>query len=432
MLVVCALVALALASSRFSASYTKFWHLPIAVRFGTFQFERPLEWVVNDGLMAIFFFVVGMEIRREIHEGELSEIRRAVLPGAAALGGMLVPAGIYLLVARGTPALHPGWGVPMATDIAFALGVLALLGKRVPPALRVLLLALAVIDDLGAIVVIALFYSKGVAPAGLAVAAGGLVAILGLRAGGVRAKLAYVAPAVVIWAGTYAAGIHPTIAGVVVGMLTPVRAWLGAEGARDGLAADVAILSRDANGTKPGEKRDELADVLRHVDAVRREATSPAEALIEQLHPWVAFVIMPIFALANAAVPIATGEAIDGTGKLGLVAAAAGLALGKPLGVVAASALTVRLGIAKLPRGLGARHVVVLGLVAGIGFTMALFVAQLAFAEPAMLAAVKLGVLAASGASALVALVVGRLVLPAEATLGAATTADEAEDSTEA
>jgi len=430
-LIACAVIALVIASSRFGASYTHFWHAPVALEVAGRRFERPLEWIVNDGLMAIFFFVVGMEIRREVHEGELSDLRRAALPATAALGGMLMPAAIYLAIGGASAAVRPGWGVPMATDIAFAVGVLALLGKRVPPALRVLLLALAVIDDLGAIVVIALFYSKGIRVAGLAIAGLGLVVLLALRGAGVRAKLAYVAPAVVVWGGTYAAGIHPTIAGVIVGMLTPVRAWLGADGAREGLAEDVRLLSANDEGDERRLGRGELAAVLRHVDAVRREATSPAEALIETLHPWVAFLIMPLFALANAGVPLG-GTSLGGSGGLALGAAAAGLALGKPLGVVLASGLAVRLGFAKLPRGLGFRHLVVLGLVAGIGFTMALFVAQLAFTDEALLGAVKIGVLGASGAAALVALVVGRMLLPLEATAGAATTADEAEGSTDA
>ena len=439
-LIACAMIALGIASSRFGASYSHFWHTPVAVEVAGHRFERSLEWIVNDGLMAIFFFVVGMEIRREVHQGELSDLRRAALPAAAALGGMLFPAAIYLLVAysrahEGWFALvRPGWGVPMATDIAFAVGVLTLLGKRVPPALRVLLLALAVIDDLGAIIVIALFYSKGIHLAGLGVAAGGLALLLLLRFAGVRAKLAYVAPALVIWGGTYAAGIHPTIAGVVVGLLTPVRAWLGTDGAREGLEADVRALSRSRAGGEADLSAQELASVLRHVDAVRREATSPAEALIETLHPWVAFVIMPLFALANAGVALG-GAPVVAAGELALVATAAGLALGKPLGICVACAISIRLGIAKLPRGLGWRHVLVLGLVAGIGFTMALFVAQLAFNEAAMLGAVKLGVLAASGGAAIVALAVGRLALPAPSPVessAAAETADEAEDSTEA
>ncbi len=425
-LIVAALVAVALASSRFGPGYARFWHTPVAIQAGSFRIERSLQWVVNDGLMAIFFFVVGMEIRREIHQGELSEWRRAALPFAGAIGGMVVPAMVYLLVVRRAPELRPGWGVPMATDIAFALGVLTLLGKRVPPALRVLLLSLAVIDDLGAIAVIALFYSKGIHASGLAVAALGLFALLSLRFMGVRRKLAYVVPALVLWGGTHAAGIHPTVAGVIVGMLTPVRAWLGTEGAREGLIEDVTLLSRSGEDLTTKE----LASVLRHVDQVRREATSPAEALIESLHPWVAFVIMPIFALANAGISISSVSTGAGT-RTALFGAAAGLLLGKPIGIVGASVLFVRLRVATLPRGLGLRHVLILGTVAAVGFTMALFVAQLAFTDAVTLAAVKIGVLGASATAAIGTLVVGRLILPRDAKVSAAITADEAESETE-
>lgn len=226
LLLVVTAVALAWANSPWAASYAHLWHAPVGIRLGAFTFERSLEWFVNDGLMVIFFFVVGMEIRRELHDGELSDWRRAALPAAAALGGMLVPAALYLAFA-GAPATRSGWGVPMATDIAFAVGILTLLGKRAPAAMRVLLLALAIIDDLGAIIIIALFYSSGVAVSGLLVAAVGVVGIVAMQRFGVRAKLAYVVPSLVVWAGMYSAGIHPTIAGVIVGLMTPVRAWLG-------------------------------------------------------------------------------------------------------------------------------------------------------------------------------------------------------------
>jgi Na+:H+ antiporter, NhaA family len=387
LLLVAAAVALVWANSPWADSYTGLWHTPVGIRLGGHTFERSLEWVVNDGLMVIFFFVVGMEIRREVHHGELSELRRAALPAAAALGGMLVPAALYLVVAGG-PATRAGWGVPMATDIAFAVGILTLLGKRVPAALRVLLLALAVIDDLGAIIVIALFYSPGISVVGLLIALAGFGLIFGLQRFGVRAKLVYVVPAVVAWAGIYAAGIHPTIAGVIVGLMTPVRVWTG------------------------------------------REAASPAESLIESLHPWVAFGIMPIFALANAGVRI-SGGSLDSTSWTVLSAVAVGLMVGKPLGILAASWLALRLRIATLPVGMTVRHLIVLGVVSGVGFTMALFIAQLAFTDEKLLAAGKLGVLAASGGAAVLGLLMGRALLSPAKVAGAAETADAAECSTE-
>ncbi len=389
LLLIAATVALLWANSPWSHLYTDLWHLPIRVRFADFGFERSLEWFVNDVLMVIFFFVVGLEIRREIHHGELSDLRRASLPAAAALGGMVVPAGVYLLFAH-APSARAGWGVPMATDIAFALGVLALLGQRVPPALRVLLLALAVIDDLGAIIVIAIFYSAGIAWSGLLLAAAGIAGVLIMRRVGVRSEVAYIVPGVVVWAGVYSAGIHPTIAGVVLGLLTPLE--------QEGPPSNAAL--------------------------------SPAERLIETLHPWVAFGIMPIFALANAGVAI-TGSALDQTARSVAFASALGLFFGKPIGVLLACFIVLKLRVSALPRGLNGRHLLVLGMIAGVGFTMSLFIAQLAFSDPALLAAAKIGVLLASFFAAVLAIGVGRAILSSAATQGAAATADEAESSTE-
>lgn len=427
LLLVAAAVALTWANSPWAESYVRLWHTPLGIRIGSFTFERSLEWFVNDGLMVIFFFVVGMEIRREIHHGELSEWRRASLPVAAALGGMVAPAALYLAFA-GSPATRSGWGVPMATDIAFAVGILALLGRRVPAALRVLLLALAVIDDLGAIVVIAVFYSSGVELFGLLVAALGFVGVFAMQRIGVRAKLAYVVPAVVAWAGIYAAGIHPTIAGVIVGLVTPVRAWLGPDGFMVGVRQELEHLSQ---GTRGALSSHDLAATLRHVDVARREAMSPAESLIEMLHPWVAFGIMPVFALANAGVTV-SGGSLDATSWTVVTAVAVGLVIGKPLGVLVACWVTLRFRIGTLPVGMTYRHLVVLGFVAGVGFTMALFIAQLAFTDAHLLAAAKIGVLAASGAAAILALVLGRVLLAPTAVAGAAQTADEAESMTEA
>jgi Na+:H+ antiporter, NhaA family len=408
LLLAAAAIALLWANSPWADGYTQLWQTPLGIRIGGFAFERTLEWFVNDVLMVIFFFVVGLEIRRELHHGELSTWQSAALPAAAALGGMLAPAGIYLLLA-GAPETRSGWGVPMATDIAFALGILALLGKRVPASLRVLLLALAVIDDLGAIIVIALFYSSGVAAGALLVAALGLSGVFVMQWLGVRAKLAYVVPAFVIWAGIYSAGVHPTIAGVVVGMVTPVRAWLGPEGFVAGIADELAQLRRTDPSTLSTQQ---LVEVMQHVNVQRREALSPADSLIEALHPWVAYGIMPLFALANAGVSLSAGV-LDAASLPVAWAVCAGLVCGKPLGVLLACWCTLRLRVGRLPAGLGLSHLCVLGVVAGIGFTMALFVAQLAFDDARLLGAAKLGVLVASGVAALLGLALGRLVLAA-------------------
>ena len=314
----------------------------------------------------------------------------------------------------------------MATDIAFAVGILMLLGRRVPAALRVLLLALAVIDDLGAIVVIAAFYSSGISLSGLLVAVLGFLGVLVMQRLGVRSKLAYVLPALVAWAGIYAAGIHPTIAGVIVGLLTPVRAWLGTDGFVAGVRKE---LDHIKEGPTHSLSSHEVAGTLRQVDVARREALSPAESLIETLHPWVAFGIMPVFALANAGVSIAGGD-FDRASWHVFSAVAVGLVVGKPVGVFLASWLTLRLGIGTLPAGLTFRHLVVLGVVAGVGFTMALFVAQLAFTDARLLAAAKLGVLAASGGAAVIGLMLGRFLLTEATGRDVAQSADEAESST--
>ncbi len=425
-LLVAAAVALIWANSPWRESYVQLWHTPLGVRVGSFTFERPLEWVVNDGLMVIFFFVVGMEIRREVHHGELSEWRRAALPAAAALGGMLVPAALYTAIA-GAPQTRSGWGVPMATDIAFAVGILALLGKRVPPALRVLLLALAVIDDLGAIVVIAIFYSGGIQSSGLLIAAAGFAGIFVMQRFGIRSRALYIAPALVAWAGVYSAGIHPTIAGVLIGLMTPVRAPLGPDGFLESAQRELAQLATLGPASLSSH---ELAGTLKQVDLARRGAMAPAESLIEALHPWVAYCIMPIFALANAGVSVSGGLQGDAAWTV-LAAVMVGLIVGKTVGVFAASWLTLRLGVGTLPAGLSQRHLLVLGVVAGVGFTMALFIAQLAFTDPALLAAAKLGVLAASVVAGAAGIALGRLLLTEAETVGAATTADEAESSTE-
>jgi NhaA family Na+:H+ antiporter len=427
-LLVAAALAFALANSAWSEGYHALWHTAVGIRLGSLVFTRSLEWVVNDGLMTIFFFVVALEIRREMHRGELSELRRAALPVLAALGGVAMPAALYMLLA-GAPATRAGWAVPTATDIAFAVGVLALLGKRAPPALRVLLLALAVIDDLAAIIIIAVFYSGGIAWSGLAVAALGVLLVFGLQAVGVREKSAYIAPGMIVWAGTYAAGIHPTIAGVLLGLITPMRAWLGPAGFLESAPAHFEALARTIE--QGPEDAHAISNALKPLTRSRREALSPAEALIEQLHPWVAFGIMPLFALANAGV-LVRGMSVGGSSGLVALGVSIGLVLGKPVGIMLVTGIALKLRLVRLPAGIGLAHLLVLGSVAGIGFTMALFIAQLAFVGGQLLAAAKLGVLTASAAAGGLGLALGRILLSApEANNSIALSADEAERSTE-
>lgn len=428
LLLIAALIALVWANSPWHSYYESLWHTPLTVGLGPYLSKQPLHFWINDGLMVIFFFVVGLEIRREIAEGELSEIRRAALPAAAALGGMLVPAAIYWALNHGN-ASQNGWGVPMATDIAFAVGVLSLLGKRVPAALRVLLLALAIIDDIGAIVVIALFYSKHFAPIGLGVAALGIALVMLFQGLGIRRPFAYVAPGIVIWAGFLITGIHPTIAGVLLGLLTPVRPWFGEKGF---LAVAERAIHQFRDITRTETDPHHLLSPLHDLAEARREAVAPVVRIEAALHPWVAYGIMPLFALANAGVRLGGLDTADPTAlRLGL-GVSLGLLLGKPIGVLLASFLSVRMGIATLPRGVSWKNLSLVGGVAGIGFTMAIFIASLAFSDPGKLAIAKLGVLVGTTAAALISLLLGRFLLPTRHTQGAAETAAEAEQSTEA
>jgi Na+:H+ antiporter, NhaA family len=422
-LLVVALVALAWANSPWSSSYEGLWHTPVTVGVGSHVFTQTLHFWINDGLMAIFFFVVGLEIRREIYEGELADFKRAALPVAAAIGGMIAPALIYFSLNPG-PETRSGWGVPMATDIAFAVGVLALLGKRVPPALRVLLLALAVIDDLGAIVVIAIFYSGGFAWTGLLVAAVGVLGVLALQRLGVRKPLAYLVPGAALWIGMFDAGVHPTIAGVILGLMTPVRTWFGREEfvveAHEAVHDFHASARSDDNGVRG------LMQPLRRLKHAHREALPPVVRIQAALHPWVAFAIMPLFALANAGVSL-QGLEMAATGSMTvMLGVMLGLVIGKPVGIFLASFATVKLGICALPRGVTWRGILLVGLVGGIGFTMAIFVAGLAFPGDGLLATAKLGVLLGSGLAGVIGLVAGRIVLPAQPAADSAATVVEA------
>lgn len=387
-LLVTSVVALAWANLA-GASYEAWWHTPIGAVVGPWSFTRSLHFWVNEGLMTVFFLVVGLEIRRELFEGELASVRKAALPVAAAIGGMAVPALLFAALNHGR-AGSAGWAIPMATDIAFAVGVLTLLGSRVPPSFRVLLLALAVIDDIGAIVVISIFYTTGVALEGLVVVAAGIAAIVTMRMAGVRAAVLYIAPGVVVWLGFLAAGIHPTIGGVVIGLLTPARPWFGPSG--------FAETTREQLDRLPADDRDELHARLDVIKQARHEAVSPAERLIHTLHPWVAFGVMPVFALANAGVALGGAE-LSGDHLWLLLGIVGGLAIGKPLGITAAALAAKKAGIATPGTGIAGRGVVLVGLVGGIGFTMSLFIAQLAFPPGPMLDTAKLAILLGSGAA---------------------------------
>jgi len=398
-LLACAVVALAAANSPAAAAWEKFWHMHVAFEIGPVKLGGELgHFFINDVLMTIFFFVVGLVIKRELVAGELREPRKAALPVIAALGGMLVPAGVFLALMAGKPG-ERGWGIPMATDIAFVVGVLALLGPRVPLGLKILLLSLAIADDIGAVVVIAAFYNNGLDLVALGLGVIGLAAVVGIRLAGVRSISVYAAFGVVVWLLVHKSGVHPTIAGVALGLLTPSRTWVS----RDSLRLAMIDLSAELDDAT---EDDVASEDLRLLAFAARESLSPLERLESHLHPWVSFVIMPLFALANAGVPVN----VNAIGDPVAVAVALGLFLGKPIGVVLFAWLAVKIGAARLPQGVTWTMMLGAGILAGIGFTMSLFVANLAL-DADHLAAGKIGTLTGSVASALVGIAVLRFSL---------------------
>lgn len=394
-----AAAALIWANSVFAHGYHAFWHLPITLGLGEHVFSKPLHFWVNDALMTIFFLVVGMEIRREIHEGALSKIDQAILPVIAACGGVIVPALIYLGF-NGDPVRGRGWAVPTATDIAFAVGILAPLGRRIPVNVRVFLLALAIIDDIMAVLIIAAFYSDGIQASGFAVAGLGVLGVLALQRMGIGSAPAYAVPGFVVWTGFLIAGIHPTLAGVVLGLMTPARPMPMRE---HPLEAASRVL-RQLRSSDAIESRDthRLHRPLKELRVAHRELLPPVSRVQMALHPWVAYVIMPIFALANAGVSL-TGIDLSSSPHFVTLGTAVALVMGKPLGIIGASWIAVRLGLCRLAPGVSWGGVCLVGLLAGIGFTMSIFIAMLAFADEGLLNAAKLGVLLGS----LVAAVLG-------------------------
>ena len=388
-LLICTVAALVVANSPAADGWARLWHTHTAIEFAGFTLGGEFgHFVVNDVLMTVFFFVVGLEIKRELITGELRDPRKAALPVAAALGGMLVPAGLYLALQHGRPG-ERGWGVPMATDIAFVVGVMALLGRRVPFGLKILLLSLAITDDIGAVLVIAAFYSTNLDGSMLTLAACGVALIYALKRLGARSVPVYVLVGAAIWLAVYRSGVHPTVAGVVLGLMTPTGAWVRRDSLRLALTD---LLGQMQEGDEEVANHD-----LQLLAFAARESVSPVERLETALHPWVGFLVMPLFALANAGVRLDPDALTDRVA----VAVALGLLLGKPLGIVLFSYLAVRLGVAKLPDGVNWRLLLGGGFLAGIGFTMSLFVANLAL-EGEHLAAGKIGTLIGSVCSALV------------------------------
>ena len=405
-LLACAAIALTWANTRWGASYDALWNTQLQLAVGSWQLGMSLHSFVNDVLMAIFFFVIGLEVRREIYAGELSSVRRAALPLIAAIGGMAIPAAIYVLV--GPADARSGWAVPVSTDTAFALGIFALLGARIAPPLRVLLLAIAIIDDILAILIIAIFYSSGLHAGGAVVAIVGVIAILALQWLGVRHVLGYAVPAMAVWAGCWWAGIHPTVAGILVGLLTPASTWYGHQGFLDAAYRHLGTIEHG-----PDEASHGAMDIKAPMSALRRaqrESVSPVARLEGAMHAWAAFAIMPLFAFANAGVDL--GRVDLATSPRIVAGIACGLVAGKLAGILGAVWIAVKLGLTELPPRVTWRGIVVLGAVAGVGFTMALFIANLAFHGQAALQDVStVAVLLASAIAGMLALALGRVLL---------------------
>lgn len=354
-----AVAALLIANSPARWLYDALLGTPVTVGIGKLLLSKPLLLWINDGLMAVFFFLVGLEIKRELLVGELSSVQKATVPAVAALGGMLVPALIYVSIASGDATALKGWAIPAATDIAFAVGVLAALGPRIPASLKIFLLALAIIDDLGAIVVIALFYTTDLSTNALLLAGLGILVLVGLNRFNVTSIAPYVLVGIFIWVCVLKSGVHATLAGVATALAIPLH------------------------GAGTGEA-----------------AAGPIERLESSLHPWVTYGILPLFAFANAGVSLTglTFDAVVGTIPLGI---AAGLFLGKPIGIVAFTWMAVKSGMGERPEGTSWRMVLGVGCLGGIGFTMSLFIGSLAFTDPAQAVDVRIGVLAGSILSAL-------------------------------
>lgn len=391
LLLVCAIAALVWANSPWSQSYFDFCNTPVSLQFGAFSLALDLQHWINDGLMAVFFFVVALEIKRELTFGDLSDARKATLPVAAALGGMILPAGIYFALNFGGAGVE-GWGIPMATDIAFAVAILALLGKRAPSSLRLFLLTFAITDDIGSILVIAIYYTAHFSLPAIGVAVAVLGLMLAMRWLGFRSTLAYLLPAVLFWAAMLISGVHATVAGVILGAITPARA-LG----RKSTFVETVRANLPEVRTSPDKEKLERDEVmLGRIEELARQTESPLERLERMVHPWTSYLVLPLFALMNAGVAFSAEfvrEAFTSAVTWGVMA---GLLAGKVAGVTGFAWLAVRMGWAALPGGVAWRHIVGAGLIGGVGFTVSLFIAGLAFTDKVMMEEAKIGVLAAS------------------------------------
>ena len=409
LLLIAAIVAVAWANSPWYESYFALFNTEFELNFAVLHLNESFKDLINDGLMAIFFFVVGLEIKRELVVGELNSIKKASLPALAALGGMVIPALIYLafVVPTGDAEAIRGWGIPMATDIAFSVGVVALLGSRVAVGAKLFLLALAIVDDIGAIAVIAVFYTESLNVTFLLMAVGGLALVAIAKRVGIQSMLFYVPVGVFVWYSLLESGVHATIAGVVLGLMTPVYAKYSDEQFRQ---KAVTVLERwDVNRASPHAEERLDQDAL-ELASVAKASVSPLNRIEHALHPWSSFVIVPLFALANAGVRFLGAEASFSeqlTSPI-LLGVAVGLMVGKPLGITLATWLGLKLKVGVLPRRTSMKTIMGLGALAGIGFTVSLFVSELAFRHELFANEAKLGIFIGSGVAGVIGFVILR------------------------
>jgi len=391
-------IALVWANSPWSSSYESLWQTQVNVSIGSFAIDKPLLLWINDGLMAVFFFVVGLEIKRELLVGELSSLRQALFPIAAALGGMLVPAAFYLIFNANGPG-ESGWGIPMATDIAFALGILALLGKRAPLSLKIFLTAVAIVDDIGAVLVIALFYTDKIVWGSLAVAAVIFVVLMILSRMGVRKPLPYALLGIVLWVAFLKSGVHATVAGVLLAMTIPASTVIDRKGFLERIRGYLDRFEEEGIRDGSAFTTKKQRALLQGIEDCTQGVEAPLQRLEHTLHPWVAFFIMPVFALANAGVDLRTDivAALVNPVTLGIIV---GLVVGKQVGITFMAWLVTRVGLSRKIAGVTWKQIYGASMLAGIGFTMSLFISNLAFSDPVMLTNAKVGILVASFISA--------------------------------
>lgn len=404
-------VALFIANSQWGDAYRHFWHHPISLSVGGFTVARDLHHVINDGLMAIFFFVVALELKREFVGGELSELRNATLPFAAAVGGMLFPALIYLFtVGANTPEMV-GWGIPMGTDTAFVLGMLAILGKRVPAAIKVFFITVAVADDIGAVSVIAFFYTSDISMQNLLLGGVFMVALVLMNLLGVRSVLAYGLVGIGgLWLAFLLSGVHATVAGVLAALAIPARTKMS-EATYPQRLRELADTFTNLPNAPGNVISADQQYVIRKVKRFSTYAETPLQRLEQGLHPWVAYLVLPLFALANAGIELPTSvmSSFESTVTLGVFL---GLVLGKPIGLVGMSWLFVKLRLGRLGEGVHWGHMLGISVMSGVGFTMAVFINELAFSGDAAQEHAKLGILFASLVAGLIGFTILRMAKP--------------------